>query len=194
MGSKQASKQMKCRQGNGHLNLRKSIDVSSIDDFTLEDLKSFTVTRIQFGTNPLVNSFVLGDNDDDELRNNYYTPPVLGFHNGLWGALADLTGFGKNNCVHCFCFLEVEELYNNNEGIIIEFGEYEYSDPNDFGVKTYYNTARGGLRLYVVKRNWFENYCSLTRTECRINKREILDDIITGISINYRWRLDFYDN
>ena len=194
MGSKQASKQMKCRQGNGHLNLRKSIDVSSIDDFTLEDLKSFTVTRIQFGTNPLVNSFVLGDNDDDELRNNYYTPPVLGFHNGLGGALADLTGFGKNNCVHCFCFLEVEELYNNNEGIIIEFGEYEYSDPNDFGVKTYYNTARGGLRLYVVKRNWFENYCSLTRIECKINKREILDDIITGISINYRWRLDFYDN
>ena len=194
MGSKQASRQLKCKQGNGHMHMSKSLDLLSIDIYTLEDLKSFTVRGIQFGTNPLVNSIVLGEDDEEELQNNYSSPPVIGLHNGIGGVLADLIGIGKNNCVHCFCFLEVEELDYNDEGIIIEFGEYEFGDPNDFNVKTYYTTKKGGLRLYVVKTKWFENYCGLTRTKCEINKKEILEDILIGISKKHKWRLEFYNN
>ena len=185
------SKLLTSRHGNGHMDLSKSINVSSLSECTFEDLKTFRITGIQFGTNPLVDSIVIGEYDNP--KDNYTAPPVIGFHNGIGGALADDFGVGKNNCVHCFCFLEIEELDNNDEGIIIEFGEYEYGDPNDFNVKTFYYSKKGGLRLYVVKKKWFENYCSLTRVKCEINKKEILDDILVGISIKYKWRLEFYD-
>ena len=188
------SKQLTSRSGNGHLNISKSLNVSSLSDCTLEDLKTFNIIGIQFGTNPLVtNSIVIGE-DDYDTRNRYSTPMVIGFHNGIGGIMADVLGVGKNNCVHCFCFLEVEELIINNEGIIIEFGEYEYGDDNDFKVKTFYTSKKGGLRLYVVKTEWFENYCSLVRVRCKIRKREILEDILVGISQEYKWRLEFYDN
>ena len=186
------SKQLSSRTGNGHLNLSKSLNLSTLSDNTLDDLKTYTIKGIQIGINPLVDSIVIGENDDDP-RNNYSAPPVIGFHNGIGGVLVDILGIGKNNCVHCFCFLEIEELVNNDEGIIIEFGEYEYGDPNDFNVKTFYTSKKGGLRLYVVKTKWFENYCSLARVKCNINKKEILDDILVGISRNYKWRLEFYD-
>ena len=107
--------------------------------------------------------------------------------------MADIVGIGKNNCVHCFGFLEVEELNNKDEGIIIEFGEYEYGNPNDFEVKTIYESKKGGLRYYIVKKTWFEEYCSLARVQCQINKKEILEDIIIGISKNHKWRFEFYD-
>ena len=197
MGSKSLSRQLTSRRGNGHEDLSHTLNISSINDYTLEDLKTYTVRGIQVGTNPLVDSIVFGEHENN--LENYSPPPVIGFHNGIGGLLADLAGIGKNNCVHCFCFLEVEELDNNNndsdsEGIVIEFGEYEYGDPNDFNVETFYLTKKGGLRLYVVKAKWFQDYCSLTWTKCRINKREILDDIIYGISKNHKWRLEFYDN
>ena len=188
------SKQLSSRTGNGHLNLSKSLNLSTLSDNTLEDLKTFTIKGIQVGINPLVDSIVIGDNSDNDSINNYTAPPVIGFHNGIGGALVDILGIGKNNCVHCFCFLEIEELVNDNEGVIIEFGEYEYGDPNDFNVQTFYTSKKGGLRLYVVKTKWFENYCSLARIKCQINKKEILDDILVGISRNYKWRLEFYDN
>ena len=186
------SKQLSSRTGNGHLNLSKTLNLTTLSDNTLEDLKTFTIKGIQIGINPLVDSIVIGENDDDP-RNNYSAPPVIGFHNGIGGVLVDILGIGKNNCVHCFCFLEIEELVNNDEGIIIEFGEQEYGDPNDFKVKTFYTSKKGGLRLYVVKTKWFENYCSLARIKCKINKKEILDDILVGISRNHKWRLEFYD-
>ena len=192
------SQQFGCRSGNGHSDLSKSINISSLNDYTLEDLKSFTIKGIQFGTNPLVDSIVIGDNNDNKNENNnpkdeYSAPPVIGFHQGIPGVLADLVGIGKNNCVHCFCFLEVEELDERDEGIVIEFGEYEFGDPNDFHVKTFYESKKGGLRLYVVKRKWFDNYCSLARVKCLINKKEILADILIGISRDHKWRLEFYD-
>ena len=182
MGAKQLNSTS--TSGNGHADLSKRIDKSSLNEYTLEDLKSCTVKRAQFGTNPLVGSLVIGNRDN---------PVIIGLYGGIGGALADLFGVGKNNCVHCFCFLEIEELVNDDEGIIIEFGEYEYGDPNDFKVKTFYTSKKGGLRLYVVKTKWFENYCSLARVKCKINKKEILDDILVGISRNYKWRLEFYD-
>ena len=189
------SKQLSSRCGNGHLHMSKSLDFSSLSKTTLEDLKTFTIIGIQFGTNPLVNnSLVIGNDDYDITNRRYSTPTVLGFHNGIGGVLADAFGPGKNNCVHCFGFLEVEELIMSNEGIIIEFGEYEYDDGNDFNVETFYVSKKGGLRLYVVKTEWFENYCSLIRVRCKINKKQMLDDVIIGISQNYKWRLDFYDN
>ena len=191
------SKQFSSRCGNGHNNLSKSINVSSLNDYTLEDLKSYTIKGIQFGTNPLVDSIIIGRNNENENNNNvnddYSAPPVIGFHHGIPGVLADLVGFGRNNCVHCFCFLEVEEMQDRDEGIIIEFGEYEFGCPNDFNVKTFYESKKGGLRLYVVKTKWFENYCSLARVKCEINKKEILEDILIGISRKYKWRLEFYD-
>ncbi len=186
------SKQLRCRQGNGHFNICNTLNSNSLSDLTLEDLKTFTIKGIQFGINPLVDSIVIGENNDDP-KNNYSTPPVIGFHNGIAGVIVDLLGIGKNNCVHCFCFLEVEELAENDEGIIIEFGEYNYGDPNDFNVKTFYYSKKGGLRLYVVKTKNFEDYCSLARVKCKINKIEILDDILVGISKNYKWRLEFYE-
>jgi len=169
--------------GNGHIDLSKRIDKSSLNEYTLEDLKSCTVKRAQFGTNPLVGSIVIGN------RNN---PVIIGLHNGIGGALADLSGYGKNNCVHCFCFLEVEELDSKNEGIIIEYGEYNYGDPNDFKVKTYYESTRGGMRLYVIKKEWFDMYCGVVRVECTIGKNEILEDIFIEISRNHKWRKEFY--
>ena len=187
------SNQFGSRQGNGHLNLSKSINLSTLNECTLEDLKTFKVKSIQFGTNPLVDSIVLGGENDTNQNNDYSAPPVIGLHNGLGGVIVDIIGIGKNNCVHCFCFLEIEELENNDEGVVIEFGEYNYGDPNDFNVKTLYWSKNGGLRLYVVKTKWFENYCSLTRVKCQINKKEILDDIIIGISEKHKWRLEFYD-
>ena len=184
------SKQFSSRCGNGHNNLSKSINVSSLNDYTLEDLKSYTIKGIQFGTNPLVDSIIIGGNNEND---NYSAPPVIGFHQGIPGVLADLVGFGRNNCVHCFCFLEVEEMQDRDEGIIIEFGEYEFGCPNDFNVKTFYESKKGGLRLYVVKTKWFENYCSLARVKCEINKKELLEDILIGISRKHKWRLEFYD-
>ena len=184
------SKQFSSRCGNGHNNLSKSINVSSLNDYTLEDLKSYTIKGIQFGTNPLVDSIIIGGNNEND---DYSAPPVIGFHHGIPGVLADLVGFGRNNCVHCFCFLEVEEMQDRDEGIIIEFGEYEFGCPNDFNVKTFYESKKGGLRLYVVKTKWFENYCSLARVKCEINKKEILEDILIGISRKHKWRLEFYD-
>ena len=186
------SKQLRCRQGNGHFNICNILNSNSLSDLTLEDLKTFTIKGIQFGINPLVDSIVIGENNDDP-KNNYSAPPVIGFHNGIGGVIVDLLGIGKNNCVHCFCFLEVEELVENDEGIIIEFGEYNYGDPNDFNVKTLYESKNGGLRLYVVKKRWFENYCSLARIKCLINKKEILEDILIGISKDHKWRLENYD-
>ena len=180
------------RSGNGHDKLSQSINISSLNDYTLEDLKTFTVKGIQFGTNPLVDSLVLGSKESAKKEVSY-APPIIGFHQGFPGVLADLIGIGKNNCVHCFCFLEVEELEEKDEGIIIEFGEYAYGDPNDFEVKTFYESKKGGLRMYVVKNKWFENYCSLARIKCNINKKEILEDIIIGISKKHKWRLEFYD-
>ena len=84
-------------------------------------------------------------------------------------------------------------MQDRDEGIIIEFGEYEFGCPNDFNVKTFYESKKGGLRLYVVKTKWFENYCSLARVKCEINKKEILEDILIGISRKHKWRLEFYD-
>ena len=189
------SKQLTSRSGNGHLHMSKSLDFATLSTHTLEDLKTYTIIGIQFGTNPLVNnSVVIGGNDDYTENNNYTSPIVLGFHNGIGGLLADALGVGKNNCVHCFCFLEMEELIIENEGIVIEFGEYEYGDGNDFGAKTFYSSKKGGLRLYVVKTDWFEKYCMLTRVRCKIKKREILEDVLVGISQEYKWRLEFYDN
>ena len=130
------SKQLRCRQGNGHFNICNTLNSNSLSDLTLEDLKTFTIKGIQFGINPLVDSIVIGENNDDP-KNNYSTPPVIGFHNGIAGVIVDLLGIGKNNCVHCFCFLEVEELVENDEGIIIEFGEYKYGHPNDFNEKLF---------------------------------------------------------
>ena len=187
------SNQFGSRSGNGHGNLSKSINISSLKDYCLEDLKSFEVKRIQFGTNPLSDSIILGENKNNGQIDNYSAPPVIGFHQGIPGILADIVGIGKNNCVHCFCFLEVDELADNEEGIITEFGEYNYGDPNDFNVQTLYASRKGGLRFYVVKTKWFENYCSLARVKCEINKKEILEDILVGISRNYKWRLEFYD-
>jgi hypothetical protein len=189
------SRQFTSRSGNGHANLSRSINISSINDYTLEDLKTYKVNRIQFGTNPLVNSIIIGENNNNNPHSdNYSAPPVIGFHQGIPGALANLVGIGKNNCVHCFCFLEVDELDDKDEGIIIEFGEYNYGDPNDFNVKTLYESKNGGLRLYVVKKRWFENYCSLARIKCLINKKEILEDILIGISKDdHKWRLEKYD-
>ena len=185
------SNQLSSRSGNGHLHMSKSLDFSTLTKPTFEDLKTYTIMGVQFGTNPLVNnSIVLGENDN----NSNTSSTVIGFHNGIGGLLADVLGVGKNNCVHCFCFLEMEELIINNEGIVIEFGEYEYGDGNDFKVETFYTSKKGGLRLYVVKTDWFENYCSLTRVRCSIKKREILEDVLIGISQRYKWRLEFYDN
>ena len=186
------SNQFGSRCGNGHDKLSQSINISSLDDYTLEDLKSFTIKGIQFGTNPLVDSIVIGEKNSVK-KEDYSAPPVIGFHQGFPGVLADLVGIGKNNCVHCFCFLEVEELDEKGEGIIIEFGEYNYGDPNDLNVKTYYISRKGGLRLYVVTTKMFENYCSLTRVKFTINKKEILEDILYGVSKNYKWRLECYD-
>jgi len=186
------SNQFGSRCGNGHDKLSQSINISSLDDYTLEDLKSFTIKGIQFGTNPLVDSIIIGEKNSVK-KEDYSAPPVIGFHQGFPGVLADLVGIGKNNCVHCFCFLEVEELEEKDEGIIIEFGEYAYGDPNDFEVKTLYESRKGGLRMYVVKTKWFENYCSLSRVKCTINKKEILEDILIGISRKHKWRLEFYD-
>ena len=192
MGSKQFSS--KC--GNGHKNLSKSLNTktNTINDYTLEDIKSYKIIGIQFGTNPLVDSLVIGENNKNNQNDeNYKAPPVIGFHQGFPGVLADIVGIGKNNCVHCFGFLEAEELKNKDEGIIIEFGEYEYGNPNDFEVKTLYESRKGGLRYYVIKKKWFEDYCSLARVKCNINKKEILEDIIIGVSRKHKWRLEFYD-
>ena len=183
----------RCRCGNGHNEISKSINPTDLEQYDLEDLKTYKVRGIQFGTNPLVDSIVIGENKGDPKSDNYVPPTVIGAHKGLPGLIADVVGFGSNNCVHCFCFLEVEELDENDEGIIIEFGEYNYGDPNDFNVKTYYISRKGGLRLYVVKRKWFENYCILARVKFTINKKEILEDILTGISLDHKWRLEFYD-
>ena len=187
------SKQFGSRCGNGHNDLSKSINQADIPEYELENLKSYTVRAIQFGTNPLVQSIVLGESTGDPKNDNYSPPTIIGFHKGLPGLIADIAGYGSNNCVHCFCFLEVEELDEKGEGIIIEFGEYNYGDPNDLNVKTYYISRKGGLRLYVVTTKMFENYCSLARVKFTINKKEILEDILYGVSKNYKWRLECYD-
>ena len=196
MGSKQVSRQLNCAGGNCNEDMSQSLNLSSKNDYKLEDLKTFTVRGIQFGTNPLIDSKVLSENEGN--LDNYSAPPAIDFHNRIGGEFVDPSEIGKNNFVHCFCFLDVEELKNDNdndsEGIIIEFGEYEYGAPNDFNVETFYFSQKGGLRLYKVKTKLFENYCSLTRVKCRIKKKEILEDIIIGISQNYKWRLEFYDD
>ena len=179
--------------GNGHSNLSQSIDSSQIINYTLEDLQSCIVKRIQFGTNPLSGSLISGGNKNNGQNCNYSPQSVIGLHKGIPGVLADIVGIGKNNCVHGFCFLEIEESPANEEGIITEFGEYNYGDPNDFGVQTLYASKQGGLRFYVVKKKWFEDYCSLARVRCRINKKEFLKDILVGISRNYDWRLKFFN-
>ena len=191
MGSRQFGS--RCRCGNGHDDLGKSIDPTMLEHYELGDLKDFKVRGIQFGTNPLVDSIVIGEFEGDPKKDDYTLPTIIGPHKGIPGIIADIAGFGSNNCVHCFCFLEVEELDKNEEGIIIEFGEYNYRDPNDFGVKTYYVSKKGGLRLYVVKTKWFENYCGLARVKFTINKKEILEDILNGVSRDHKWRLEFYN-
>ena len=186
------SNQLGSRCGNGvgdSININKSLSSQS---YTLEDIKTFHITGIQLGTNPLVDSIVIGQ-AGDITKDDYSPPIVIGFHNGIGGVLADLFRFGKNNCVHCFCFLEAEELDDKDEGIVIEFGEYNYGDPNDLTETTLYESKKGGLRYYIVKKNIFENYCGLARIKCEINKKESLDDIIIGISRDYRWRLEFYN-
>ena len=122
-------------------------------------------------------SLISGGKKNNDQNGNYSAQSVIGLHEGIPGVLADIVGVGKNNCVHGFCFLEIEELSINGEGIITEFGEYNYGDPNDFGVQSLYASKQGGLRFYVVKKKWFEDYCSLARVKCRINKKEILEDI-----------------
>ena len=186
------SNQFGSRCGNGVGNSIISNNSSSSQIYTLADIKSFKVTGIQFGTNPLVDSIVIGQ-AGDITKDDYSPPLVIGFHNGIGGVLADIFRFGKNNCVHCFCFLEVEELEDKDEGIVIEFGEYNYGDPNDLTENTIYESKKGGLRYYIVKKNIFEKYCGLARIKCEINKKESLDDIIIGISKNYRWRLEYYN-
>ena len=192
MGSRQFGS--RCRCGNGHNEISEGINPTDLEQYDLADLETYKVIGIQFGTNPLVDSIVIGENQGDPKSDNYVPPTVIGAHKGLPGLIADIIGFGSNNCVHCFCFLEIEELAQKDEGIIIEFGEYYYNDPNDFKVKTYYISKKGGLRLYVVKRKWFENYCLLARIKFTINKKEILGNILHGgITSNYKWRLEFYD-
>ena len=185
------SKELSGRQGNFHRKLNKNLNVSSLSEYSLEDLKALTIKGMQFGIN------LLKDNnkkdEKDALPQDYYSaPPAIGFHNEINNEIVDI-GIDKNNCVHSFCFLEVEDLAESDEGIIIEFGEYSYGENNDFNVKSFYMSKKGGLRLYVVKTKSFENYCNLVKVKCTINKREILDDILVGISKNYKWRLEFYD-
>ena len=182
-------------QGNWRKNLNQNINIFSLSERTLENIKTFKVLGIQFGVNPLTynnNNNKLGEKDDDP-QSNYSAPPAVSLNNEAHGTFDNIQGIGKNNYVHCFCFLEVEELAESDEGIIIEFGEYSYGEPNYFNVKTFYTSKKGGLRLYIVKKKLFKNHCGLARVKCKINKREILDDILVGISKKYKWRLEFYD-
>ena len=49
------------------------------------------------------------------------------------------------------------------------------------------------MRLYVVKTKIFEEYSRLARIKCKIFKKEILEDILYGISKEHKWRFEFYD-
>ena len=171
-----------------------NFDLLSTEKYTLEDLKLIKINGIQIGINNPI--------DNDSIQEPIYNsngadssaPPLINFSQGISGALPDIDEIGKKNYLHCFCLLEAEKLEEKNKGIFIEFGEYDSgNDINDFKVKTFYQSKLGGLRLYVVNENLFENYCQLVRIKCKIEKNEELDDILDRISIKYKWIKDNYD-
>ena len=184
------SRQFGSRSGNGHNNTNNNSNIPPLNDYTLEDLKSYKVIGIQFGINPIGDN-IIKQVDNENSKEDYSAPPVITINRGFSGPLAD--SGNKNDCIHCFCFLEVEELDYKDLGIMIEFGEYQYDSQNDFEVKSFYESKKGGLRYYIVKKLWFENYSILARVKCLINKKEILQDIINGISQEHKWRMEFYD-
>ena len=171
-----------------------NFDLLSTEKYTLEDLKLIEIIGIQIGINNPI--------DNDSIQEPIYisngadssAPPLINFSQGISGALPDIDEIGKKNYFHCFCLLEAGKLEEKNKGIFIEFGEYDSgNDINDFKVKTFYQSKLGGLRLYVVNENLFENYCQLVRIKCKINIIEELDDILNGISREYKWKKDNYD-
>ena len=193
MGSKQIGS--KCNKSDKvPTNIKQVVDFTSQDKYTLENLNLCTVTGIQIGINSSIDKDIIKENNNDKNVVDSSAPPVINFNQGNSGVLPDIDEIGINNYAQCFCFLEVEELKKKSEGIIIEFGEYAFGNPNDFGVeKTFYPSKKGGLRLYVVNLQTFENNCRLARIKCKIYKNEILEDILYGISKEHKWRFEFYD-
>ena len=192
MGSKQIGS--KCNKSDKvPTNIKQVLDFTSLDKYTLENLKLCTVIGIQIGINSSIDNDIIKENNNDKNIVDSSAPPVINFNQGNSGVLPDIDEIGINNYAQCFCFLEVEEFEKIDSGIIIEFGEYAYGNQNDFGMKTFYPSKKGGLRLYVVKTKIFEEYSRLARIKCKIFKKEILEDILYGISREHKWRLEFYD-
>ena len=194
MGSNQfSSYSSRSGCGRGPNNSEPVLNFSSSSIYTEDNLKTFKIIEIQIGINSLLDN-------DSLLETNYApngvdisAPPLINFSHGISGALPDVDELEKNY-VHCFCFLEAEELEDSSEGIFIEFGEYAYgNNENDFNAETFYASKLGGLRFYVVKKRYFEDYCQLVRIKCEINKNESLDDILVGIQRDYKWKKDNYD-
>ena len=192
MGSRQSSCACPC-EGEPNNEEEQCLDFLSLDEYTLADLKLFRVIGIQIGINQPIDNDSILETQYDPNTADCSAPPLIHISQGISGALPDVDGVGEKNYVHCFSFLEVEELEESKKGIIIEFGEYAYGHPNDFNDKTFYPSKNGGLRLYVVQENSFDDYCHLARIKCTIKKNEILDDILIGISREHKWRKDFYN-
>ena len=173
------------------IKIDQALDFTSLDEyvFTLEDLAQFKINGIQIGINSQIDEEIKEEITSNKNTYDSSAPPLIHINQGTSGLLPDIDEIGINNYVHCFCLLEVEEF----EKIIIEFGEYAYGNQNDFGMKTFYPSKKGGLRLYVVKTKIFEEYSRLARIKCKIFKKEILEDILYGISREHKWRLEFYD-
>ncbi len=177
------------------IKIDQALDFTSLDEyvFTLEDLAQFKINGIQIGINSQIDEEIKEEITSNKNTYDSSAPPLIHINQGTSGLLPDIDEIGINNYVHCFCLLEVEEFEKIDSGIIIEFGEYAYGNQNDFGMKTFYPSKKGGLRLYVVKTKIFEEYSRLARIKCKIFKKEILEDILYGISREHKWRLEFYD-
>ena len=93
MGSRQFGS--RCRCGNGHDDLGKSIDPTMLEDYELEDLKEYKVRGIQFGTNPLVDSIVIGEFEGDPKKDDYTSPSIIGPNKGTPGLIVDKVDFWK---------------------------------------------------------------------------------------------------
>ena len=176
-------------------NSEPKLDFSSPEKYNLDDLKICNIIGIQIGINHSIDNDSILETHYDSNGADISAPPLINFSQGISGVLPDVDEIGEKNYVHCFCLLEVKELEDRKEGIIIEYGEYAYgNNTNDFQTEnTFYPSKFGGLRLYIVQKNSFENYCQLARIKCTIKKNEILEDILNGISKEHKWRKDNYD-
>ena len=78
-----------------HNNLDNSINPIDLEEYELEDLKSYKVRAIQLGTNPLVDNIVIGENEGDPKNDDYTSPSIIGPNKGTPRLIVDKVDFWK---------------------------------------------------------------------------------------------------